>query len=68
MDYRLHKQKVGITEDNQHAEISTTYPHQAATPKHKKMLKSGATTRPNGQRSPMRTIAYIKGGINRTTD
>ena len=30
--------KAGITEDNRHAEISTTYPHQAATPKHQ-MLK-----------------------------
>ena len=30
--------KAGITEDNQHAEISTTFPHQAATPK-QQMLK-----------------------------
>ena len=38
MDYRLHKKKAGITEDNRHAEISTTFPHQAATPK-QQMLK-----------------------------
>ena len=30
--------KAGITEDNRHAEISTTFPHQAATPK-QQMLK-----------------------------
>ena len=30
--------KAGITEDNRHAEISTTFPHQVATPK-QQMLK-----------------------------
>ena len=30
--------KAGVTEDNRHAEISTTFPHQAATPK-QQMLK-----------------------------
>ena len=30
--------KAGKTEDSRHTEISTTFPHQAATPKHQ-MLK-----------------------------